>query len=143
VDIGRAAFKACINFLSYTFVSRDFVPSVGNGEYRHIAGTLLKATGTPNLVDYFPLLRVFDPQGIRRHTTNYIDKLFVVLDTLIDERMKLRAAKLDITNNDMLDVLLDISEGNSEKINKKQIKHLFLVCVFLYQISILFCFIIM
>ncbi|TKY51708.1 Geraniol 8-hydroxylase [Spatholobus suberectus] len=126
VDIGRAAFMACINFLSYTFVSQDFVPSVGDGEYKHVVGTLLKATGTPNLVDYFPVLRIFDPQGIRRHTTNYIDKLFDVLDPLIDQRMKMRQEKHYVTNNDMLDILLDISEGSSEKIHKKQIKHLFL-----------------
>ncbi|KAK7343924.1 hypothetical protein VNO77_13055 [Canavalia gladiata] len=126
VDVGRAAFMACINFLSYTFVSQDFVPSVGNGEYKHIVGTLLKATGTPNLVDYFPVLRIFDPQGIRRHTSNYIDKLFDVLDPMIDERMKLREDKHYVTNNDMLDILLTISKESSQKINKKQIKHLFL-----------------
>lgn len=28
VEIERAAFKACINFLSYTFVSQDFVESL-------------------------------------------------------------------------------------------------------------------
>ncbi|XP_027364648.1 geraniol 8-hydroxylase-like [Abrus precatorius] len=126
VDVGRAAFMTCINFLSYTFVSQDFVDSVGNGEYKHIVGTLLKATGTPNLVDYFPMLRLFDPQGIRRHTSNYIDKLFDVLDPIIEERMKLRKEMHYVTNNDMLDTLLEISEGNTLKINKKQIKHLFL-----------------
>ncbi|KAL5195536.1 Geraniol 8-hydroxylase [Glycine soja] len=126
VDIGRAAFMACINFLSYTFLSLDFVPSVGDGEYKHIVGTLLKATGTPNLVDYFPVLRVFDPQGIRRHTTNYIDKLFDVLDPMIDERMRRRQEKGYVTSHDMLDILLDISDKSSEKIHRKQIKHLFL-----------------
>ncbi|KAL2324915.1 hypothetical protein Fmac_023973 [Flemingia macrophylla] len=126
VDVGRAAFMACINFLSYTFVSEDFVPSVGDGEYKHIVGTLLKATGTPNLVDYFPMLRMFDPQGIRRHTTDYIDKLFDVLDPLIENRMKMRRENDYATNNDMLDILLEISERSSEKIHKKQIKHLFL-----------------
>ncbi|KAL9317904.1 hypothetical protein ACSQ67_014421 [Phaseolus vulgaris] len=126
VDIGRAAFMACINFLSYTFVSQDFVPSVGNGEYKHVVGTLLKATGTPNLVDYFPFLRIFDPQGIRRHTTNYIDKLFDVLDPIIDERLKKRQEKNYVTSHDMLEILLDISEKSSENIHRKQIKHLFL-----------------
>lgn len=141
VDIGRAAFMACINFLSYTFLSLDFVPSVGDGEYKHIVGTLLKATGTPNLVDYFPVLRVFDPQGIRRHTTNYIDKLFDVFDPMIDERMRRRGEKGYATSHDMLDILLDISDQSSEKIHRKQIKHLFLVCIcFPLSISLaLFC----
>ncbi|XP_027367110.1 geraniol 8-hydroxylase-like [Abrus precatorius] len=126
VDVGRAAFMTCINFLSYTFVSQDFVESLGNEEYKHVVGTLLKATGTPNLVDYLPMLRMFDPQGIRRHTTNYIDKLFHILDPIIDERIKLRNGKHYVTNNDMLDILLQISEGDSQKMTRKQIKHLFL-----------------
>ncbi|KAK7303760.1 hypothetical protein RJT34_14674 [Clitoria ternatea] len=126
VDVGRAAFMTCINFLSHTFVSQDFVDSLGNGEYKHIVGTLLKATGTPNLVDYFPILRMFDPQGIRRHTANYIDKLFDVLDPMIDERMKIRKDAHYVTKNDMLDILLDIKDANNQKINRKQIKHLFL-----------------
>ncbi|KAK7279526.1 hypothetical protein RJT34_24579 [Clitoria ternatea] len=126
VDVGRAAFMTCINFLSFTFVSKDFVQSLGNGEYKHIVGTLLKATGTPNLVDYFPVLRMFDPQRIRRHTANYIDKLFDVLDPMIDERMKMRKDGDYVTNDDMLDILLDLKDANNQKINKKQIKHLFL-----------------
>lgn len=63
VDVGRAAFKACINFLSYTFVSQDFVQNLDD-EYKDIVSTLLRAVGTPNLVDHFPMLRIFDPQGI-------------------------------------------------------------------------------
>ncbi|KAL4366018.1 hypothetical protein AHAS_Ahas07G0164100 [Arachis hypogaea] len=59
VDVGRAAFRACINFLSYTFVSEDFVESVENDkdEYKDIVSTLLKLSGTANVVDVFPVLK--------------------------------------------------------------------------------------
>ncbi|KAJ1422939.1 Cytochrome P450 [Sesbania bispinosa] len=129
VDIGRAAFKTCINFLSHTFVSQDFVLSLDD-EYKNIVASLLKATGTPNLVDFFPVLKMVDPQGVRRDTTNYLTKLFHVLDSLIDERMRLREGKHYVTNNDMLDTLLDISQENIHKMDKKKIRHLLLDVAF-------------
>ncbi|XP_004496304.2 geraniol 8-hydroxylase-like [Cicer arietinum] len=125
VDIGRAAFKACINFLSYTFVSQDFVESLDD-EYKDIVSTLLKAVGTPNIADHFPVLKIVDPQGIRRHTSNYVSKVFHALDILIDQRMKLRQSQHYVSNNDMLDILLDISKEDSRKMDKNQIKHLIL-----------------
>ncbi|KEH43383.1 putative geraniol 8-hydroxylase [Medicago truncatula] len=125
VDIGRAAFKACINFLSYTFVSQDFVESLDD-EYKDILSTILKAIGTPNLADHFPVLKIVDPQGIRRHTYNYVSKVFHALDIVIDQRIKLRQSEHYVSNNDMLDTLLDISKEDSQKMDKKQIKHLLL-----------------
>ncbi|XP_061368829.1 geraniol 8-hydroxylase-like [Gastrolobium bilobum] len=125
IDVGRAAFKACINFLSYTFVSEDFVRSIGD-EYKDIVATLLKATGTPNVVDFFPVLRMIDPQGIRRNTSAYITKVFHHLDCLIEKRLKLREGENYVTNNDMLDILLDIYQEDSQKMDKKLIKHFLL-----------------
>ncbi|XP_045828934.1 geraniol 8-hydroxylase-like [Trifolium pratense] len=125
VDIGRAAFKACINFLSYTFVSQDFVESLDD-EYKDIVSTLLSAVGTPNIADHFPILKILDPQGIKRHTTKYVAKVFHALDIIIDQRMKLRQSEDYVSKNDMLDSLLDISKEDSQKMDKKQIKHLLL-----------------
>jgi hypothetical protein len=130
VDIGRAAFKACINFLSYTFVSQDFVESLDD-EYKDIVSTLLSAVGTPNIADHFPILKILDPQGIKRHTTKYVAKVFYALDIIIDKRMKLRQSEDYVSKNDMLDTLLDISKDDTQKMDKKQIKHLLLVCIFL------------
>ncbi|XP_058760878.1 cytochrome P450 76T24-like [Vicia villosa] len=125
VDIERAAFKACINFLSYTFVSQDFVESLDD-EYKDIVCALLNAIGTPNISDHFHMLKIFDLQGIKRLTSNNISKVFKTLDIIIDKRMKLRENEHYISNNDMLDTLLDISKEDIQKMDEKQIKHLFL-----------------
>ncbi|KEH43386.1 cytochrome P450 family protein [Medicago truncatula] len=125
VDVGRAAFKACINFLSYTFVSQDFVENLDD-EYKNIVSTLLSAVGTPNIADHFPVLKIFDPQGIRRHTTLYVSKVFYALDIIIDQRMKMRQSEQYVSKNDMLDALLDISKEDNQKMDKRQIKHLLL-----------------
>ncbi|MED6118195.1 hypothetical protein PIB30_000173 [Stylosanthes scabra] len=126
IDVGHAAFRACINFLSYTFVSEDFVDSVENGEYKDIVSTLLKLSGTANVVDVFPVLKLFDPQGLQRNTTNYITMFFHRLDKLIDKRLKLREEENYVTNNDMLDTLLDISHQDSQKMDREKIKHFLL-----------------
>ncbi|XP_057724406.1 7-ethoxycoumarin O-deethylase-like [Arachis stenosperma] len=126
VDVGHAAFRACINFLSNTFVSEDFVESVENGEYKDIVSTLLKLTGATNVVDIFPFLKVFDPQGLQRHTIHYLNKFFHNLDKLIEKRLKLREEGHYVTNNDMLDALLDISHQDSQRMDRKKIKHFLL-----------------
>ncbi|CAJ2629430.1 unnamed protein product [Trifolium pratense] len=123
VDIGRAAFKACINFLSYTFVSQDFVESLDD-EYKYIVSTLLSSVGTPNIADHFPILKILDPQGIRRHTDKYFAKVFYAFDVIIEKRMKLRQSEDYVSMNDMLDSLLDISKEDSQKMDKNLIKHL-------------------
>ncbi|KAK7268452.1 hypothetical protein RIF29_21150 [Crotalaria pallida] len=127
VDVGIAAFKTCINFLSYTFVSEDFVQSISpDDEYKDIVATLLKLTGTPNLVDLFPIFKIIDPQGLKRRTTSYLIKFFEILDGLIDKRIKLRDEKHYVTNNDMLDTLLNISQQNSQMMDRKKIRHFLL-----------------
>ncbi|RDX88928.1 Geraniol 8-hydroxylase, partial [Mucuna pruriens] len=121
VDIGTVAFRTSINFLSNTFFSLDFVNSLGETkEYKSIVENLVRAIATPNLVDFFPMLKMVDPQGIKRRSSTYISKLFVIFDRLIDKRLELG----DGTNSDMLDILLD--NENGQKMDNKKIKHLFL-----------------
>ncbi|MED6118196.1 hypothetical protein PIB30_000174 [Stylosanthes scabra] len=128
VDVGRAAFRACINFLSYTFVSEDFVESVENEkeEYKDMVSTLLKLSGTANVVDVFPVLKVLDPQGLQRNSAQYITMFFHRLDELIDKRLKVREEENYVTNNDMLDTLLDISHQDSQRMDREKIKHFLL-----------------
>ncbi|KAJ1391215.1 Cytochrome P450 [Sesbania bispinosa] len=130
VDIGRAAFKTSINFLSNTIFSMDFVHSTSDtGEYKDIVVNILKAVGAPNMADFFPILKMVDPQGIKRRCAFYVGKLFHVFGNLIDQRLKLRQEKDFVTNNDMLDALLDISEENSHEMDKEKIEHLLHVCI--------------
>ncbi|CAJ1957678.1 unnamed protein product [Sphenostylis stenocarpa] len=124
VDIGALAFRTAINFLSNTFFSLDFVNCAGETEeYKIIVENLVRAIATPNVADFFPLLKMVDPQGIRRRSSTYISKLFVIFDRLIHKRLQLA----DIVNNDdMLDTLLNISQEDGQKMDIKKIKHLFL-----------------
>jgi cytochrome P450 len=128
VDVEKAAFKTSLNFMSNTFFSMDFVNSAGEiDEYKDIVENLIIAIGTPNLVDFFPFLRMVDPQGIRRISTTYAEKLLQIIDSYISKRLELRRSENYVTNDDVLDTLLNISQEDGQKMDKTQIRHLFLV----------------
>ncbi|KAI9076674.1 hypothetical protein K1719_041439 [Acacia pycnantha] len=123
VDIGKAAFKTTLNLLSNTIFSVDLIQSTGTaGELRETVAGIMKELGSPNVADYFPVLKKFDPQGVRRRTTIHFSKMLDVFHDLVSRRKKLRENAGSLTDNDILDVLL--SEENREVMQGKRIQHL-------------------
>ncbi|WOH02385.1 hypothetical protein DCAR_0521774 [Daucus carota subsp. sativus] len=129
VDIGRAAFLTSLNLLSNTIFSKDMIDMYQNSEegknFRELVWNLMVLAGKPNLVDYFPILKWIDPQGIKRQTTDYCGKLLKLFDSLINERLELKRLGNSSENSttDMLDELLSMLQTN--EIDKTQIQHLF------------------
>ncbi|RVX09017.1 Geraniol 8-hydroxylase [Vitis vinifera] len=82
--------------------------------------------GKPNLVDYFPVLRQIDPQGIRRGLTIYFGRMIEIFDRMIKRRLRLRKMQGSIASSDVLDILLNISEDNSNEIERSHMEHLLL-----------------
>ncbi|KAM5569766.1 geraniol 8-hydroxylase-like [Rosa sericea] len=128
VDVGRAAFTTSLNLLSQTVFSVDLAdPSSKTArEFKETVWGVMEEVGKPNLVDYFPLLRKLDPQGINRRTTNYFRKTILIFDQMIHQRLELRKRDRYITTNDMLDTLLNISEVKREDMDIPETLHLFL-----------------
>ncbi|KAK2425756.1 geraniol 8-hydroxylase [Trifolium repens] len=128
IDIGSVAFKTSINLLSNTIFSIDFANiSAGtndNKENKDLVINMAKTVGVPNMSDFFPLLRLIDPQGIKKTYLFYIGKLFSVFDNIIDQRLKLRNADDFVTDNDMLDSLLNLLEENPKEMDKEKMEHL-------------------
>ncbi|TYH03546.1 hypothetical protein ES288_A09G227800v1 [Gossypium darwinii] len=129
VNIGQAAFDTTINLLSNTMFSVDLVDpnSARAEEFRKTVYSIMVEAGTPNLADYFPLLRKMDPQGVRHRITVHFDKLLKLFGNMIDERQQSRKSQDYTASNDVLDTLLDIIEGDIEELNKNLITHLFLM----------------
>ncbi|GLU05706.1 hypothetical protein SLE2022_227890 [Rubroshorea leprosula] len=126
VDIGQAAFSATVNLLSNTIFSVDLADSNAQSslEFKKTVWSIMEEAGKPNLADYFPLLRKIDPQGIRRRMTVHFGKLLELFDRMYDERLQLRKGKGFATTNDVLDTLIDITEGKTEELNRTQTIHL-------------------
>lgn len=128
VDIGRVAFMTTINLLSNTFFSADFVHSAEEaGEYKEIVVSILKEVGAPNLSDFFPMLKVFDLQGIRRRSVVSVKKVLSIFRRFVGERLKMREGTGSIGNDDVLDALLNISLDDGKiEMDKDEIEHLLL-----------------
>ncbi|KAI3699609.1 hypothetical protein L2E82_44033 [Cichorium intybus] len=124
VDIGRAAFRTTLNLLSNTICSKDLTdPYEDSGkEFKELVGNIMVDAGKPNLVDFFPVLKKIDPQGIRKRMTYYFGKVFDMFEILIEERLGMEGPKYD----DLLDVYLNIIKENPDEINRTHMKSMFL-----------------
>ncbi|XP_071694749.1 7-ethoxycoumarin O-deethylase-like [Rutidosis leptorrhynchoides] len=125
VDIGRAAFRTSMNLLSNTMFSKDLAdPYEDSGkEFKELVGNMMVEAGKPNLVDFFPILRKIDPQGIRKRLTQYFGNIFDIFEVLIKERVEMGRFERD----DMLDMCLKIiSQEKPDEFNHADIKHMFM-----------------
>ena len=137
VDIGRLAFKTTINLLSNTFYSEDLIHSSDKaGEFKELVANIMKEVGRPNIADCFPVLKMVDPHGIRRRTGSYFWKLLKMFKGLVRERLKLRKDSGYCTRDDILDVMLNNAEENSQEMYKDKIERLSLVWYQLFPYSV-------
>ncbi|KAL8500205.1 hypothetical protein ACS0TY_019984 [Phlomoides rotata] len=77
VDIGEAAFTTSLNLISATLFSMEFAQfnSDVSHEMKDLVWGMMKCYGSPNLADYFPILKFADPQGILKQGEFYSEKL--------------------------------------------------------------------
>jgi cytochrome P450 len=127
VDIGRAAFTTVLNAISNTFFSTDLAEYCSNAsqEFLDLIVGSMEEAGRPNIADYFPALRLVDPQGARRRMNIYFRNFFVILDGIIDKRLQLRASSLGSkATSDVLDSLLNLVEEDDAELSCDHMKHL-------------------
>nr|WJK44486.1 geraniol-10-hydroxylase 1 [Camptotheca acuminata] len=124
VNIGQAAFRTSLNLLSNTIFSMDLAnPSSDMAqELKEVVCRIMEEAGKPNLVDYFPVLKKIDPQGLRRGLTIHFGMVIELFDDLINQRLELK----NTANNDVLDALLNIAEDQNDGLDRKHINHLLL-----------------
>lgn len=130
VDICDASFVATLNLMSATLFSLQATEfeSTATREFKEIIQGVATTIGAPNFADFFPILRHFDPQGVLRKAELYFGQLLAKIDGYLVERLESRrkfphAPKKD----DLLETLVDISEGSEYQISRDEIKHLLLV----------------
>lgn len=137
VDIGGAIFRTMLNLLSNTLFRRDLAdPYEDSGkEFKELVEGMMMDMGKPNLVDYFPVLKIADPQGVRRYNSS-LRKLLNLFNGFINERLELRKSK-NYQDTDVLDALITASEHNPQEINHK---HIAILCLVRSLIILLFYF---
>ncbi|GAA0139714.1 hypothetical protein LIER_01202 [Lithospermum erythrorhizon] len=94
-------------------------------ELKKLIRDVLEITGKNNMVDLFPVLQKFDPQGIKRHMTYLLGKCRIFFGGLIDERLEHRKNQPNIVFNDLLDSFLwSCDQEDAEEFDTDQIWHL-------------------
>ncbi|KAF3948291.1 hypothetical protein CMV_025692 [Castanea mollissima] len=129
IDIGRLVFTTVLNSISNTFFSMDLAQYDSNlsQEFRDLVCGIAEEAGKPNVADYFPALRLIDPQGVRKRTRIYFSKLLGIFDGIINQRLQLTASSEGSkASNDVLDSLLNLIEEDNSEISLLDIKHLLL-----------------
>ena len=108
VDVGRAAFTTTLNLLSTTILSEDLVTyEEFSSEFKDLVRQSLVEAGSPNLSDYFPLLRWLDLQGRRRRLSLLLRKTKDIFDRKIEDRQGERYSQSCSKPADFLQALLD------------------------------------
>ncbi|KAL8536942.1 hypothetical protein ACS0TY_012217 [Phlomoides rotata] len=127
VDVHEASFITTLNIMSatlFSFQATEF-ESRATQDFKEIIQGIADIIGIANLADYFPILKPFDPQGVLRKAEYYFGKLLGKIDGYLVERLESRRNFPDaLKKNDLLETLLDISEGNEYQISHDDIKHL-------------------
>jgi hypothetical protein len=109
VDVGRFFFLMAFNLIGNLIFSKDLLdPEMERGaRFYHHTVKVMEYAGKPNVADFFPILKRFDPQSIRRNTQFHVERAFDIAGWFIKQRMENDMVGGGNGNNkDFLDVLL-------------------------------------
>lgn len=129
VNIGEVSFATTLNLISNTIFSIDIVDSEFERaqEFKDLVWRIMEDAGRLNVSDYFPIVRRFDLQGIKKHIRPSYERLHEIFDEMIEKRVKYRAAASSSGGDgDFLDVLIDQCEEEGSDFNLQTIKPLLL-----------------
>ncbi|KAM0003317.1 putative geraniol 8-hydroxylase [Helianthus debilis subsp. tardiflorus] len=125
MNIGGMAFTTLVNVLSDFMFSVDFTQydSLSSQEFKDNVWALMEIAGKPNIVDFFRILKMFDPQGLLRRGNVCGRKIMTIFDRVIYQR--LQTLSTSSTNNDVLDMLLNLNQKDESMFNRNDMRHLF------------------
>ncbi|RZC52961.1 hypothetical protein C5167_021379 [Papaver somniferum] len=118
VELARYVFATSFNVIGNLMLSRDLVDpksSKGN-EFFNLTSELTELTGRPNLSDFFPILRWFDLQGLKRQTEAKQVQVLDIVGSFVEGRRRQDIeGKQSHTKEqkDFLDVLMEF-EGTGK-----------------------------
>ncbi|KAG5541547.1 hypothetical protein RHGRI_021399 [Rhododendron griersonianum] len=111
LDATQGVFQIAIQ-LRRKETSKDLLDpnSEIGGEFFFHTGKVLELVTKPNFADFLPILRRFDPQGIRRKTQFHLERVLEITGGFIRERMEARGGDCEEEeerSRDYMDVLLE------------------------------------
>ncbi|CAI0546961.1 unnamed protein product [Linum tenue] len=122
VDLGEIVFTTVFNSMCNLFFSEDLLVLEDRkgkaGGLKSNISKMMELVATPNVVDFYPVLEPFDPQGLKKKIAKAATQMFSVWESYIKERRGIHESRShgDAPKGDFLDVF--ISNGFDDlKIN--------------------------
>ncbi|CAL2275829.1 unnamed protein product [Prunus armeniaca] len=130
VNIAEWAFVASGNIVSNTVCSKNLFENTKKEgrELKHTFWQLMQILGSVNVADLIPVLKPFDPQGLKRRILKIFWRLDAFYENIIKERLeerKIGIGNIGKENLDLLDVLLDYRSDRDDELkslSRKNIK---------------------
>ncbi|KAI8548072.1 hypothetical protein RHMOL_Rhmol07G0244100 [Rhododendron molle] len=111
-------FLMTFNLIGNLMFSKDLLdPNSGiGGEFFFHTGKVLELVAKPNYADFLPILRRFDPQGIRRKTQFQLERVLEITRGFIRVRIEARGGDCEEEerSRDYMDVLLERRDDGVE-----------------------------
>jgi hypothetical protein len=150
IDVGRFFFLMAFNLIGNLMFSKDLLDpkSERGAKFFFHAGKVMEFAGKPNVADFLPILRLLDPQGIRRKTQFHVERAFEIAGGFIAERMESmeNGRNEEIKRKDYLDALLEFrGDGVEEPLRFSSrtinvvvfVSHLFFLLFFSFHANLL------
>ncbi|KAL0333434.1 UNVERIFIED_CONTAM: Iridoid oxidase [Sesamum angustifolium] len=89
IELDRFLFVTAFNVIG-NLMSRDVMDSrlEKASEFFDLFLVFMEWTGKPNIADFLPFLKWFDPQGIRRNSEKYLERLLEIASGIVKERIR-------------------------------------------------------
>ncbi|PIA32656.1 hypothetical protein AQUCO_04400087v1 [Aquilegia coerulea] len=119
IDVADQMFFTSLNTIISMLwggtVKDDEMSSAGK-EFQQAIVEAIALMGETNISDFFPLLARFDIQGIAHRAQTLFMWFDRILDSIINERIKLNQAGGKNEKSDFLDILLELKDSGDTKI---------------------------
>ncbi|CAI0413599.1 unnamed protein product [Linum tenue] len=83
-------------------------------EYREATREVSQLMGRPNVSDAFPLLAMFDLQGVQREAAELAARMDGMISSVIERRLGDLAGKKGTASKDLLQILLEVQGGGGD-----------------------------
>ncbi|KAM3406442.1 hypothetical protein ACQJBY_000497 [Aegilops geniculata] len=117
VEVGHAAFASMMD-LQWRAMFSAGLDEATSGELHGFAREAVAHSLRPNVSDFFPALAAADLQRVRRGFATHLARVYQLIDQQIEQRRRARqAGDGDARKDDLLDVMLDMSEEQGKDVD--------------------------
>ncbi|XP_065856771.1 iridoid oxidase-like [Euphorbia lathyris] len=111
IMLSRYVFVMTFNLIGNLVFSRDLLDSHSEegSVFLEAMNNFIKWSGKPNLADFFPFLKVFDPQRIRKNMEMALERTMNIVEKFMKERIEERKER---ETKDFLDSVLEFEGDN-------------------------------